>query len=66
MEHHRLPWGSKHGNYTAGDGTYDPTDIEGNYWPSGPSDYDSKGVLIQNNHDITTASQVPSSIIAAA
>ena len=59
------PWGSKHGNYTAGDGSYDPTDIEGNYWPSGPSDYNSKGVLIQGNHNITAADQVPSSIIAA-
>lgn len=60
------PWGSKHVNYTAGDGTYDPTDIEGNYWPNGPSDYDTKKVLIQDNHAVTGAAQVPASIIAAA
>ncbi|MFI0821628.1 right-handed parallel beta-helix repeat-containing protein [Streptomyces sp. NPDC021098] len=60
------PWGSKHGNYTANDGTYDPTDIEGNYWPNGPADYDNKGVLIQKNHNITDPDQVPPSLIAAA
>ncbi|MFF7654391.1 right-handed parallel beta-helix repeat-containing protein [Streptomyces sp. NPDC007983] len=60
------PWGSKHGNYTLGDGTYDPTDIEGNYWPNGPADYDDKGVLIQKNHNIADPDQIPSSLIAAA
>ncbi|MET7683410.1 fibronectin type III domain-containing protein [Streptomyces sp. NPDC005423] len=60
------PWGSKHVNYTLGDGTYDPTDIEGNYWPGGPADYDSKGVLIQDNHAVTGASEVPPALIAAA
>jgi hypothetical protein len=60
------PWGSKHTNYTLNDGTYDPLDIQGNYWPGGPADYNSKGVLIKGNHNITSAGDVPSSIIDAA
>jgi hypothetical protein len=59
------PWGSKHTNYTLNDGTYDPTDIEGDYWPAGPSDYDQKGVVIRNNHNITDPDQIPSTVIAA-
>jgi hypothetical protein len=60
------PWGSRHVNYTANDGTYDPTDIEGNYWPNGPGDSNSKGVVVKGNHNITSSSQVPSSIVNAA
>jgi hypothetical protein len=52
-------------NYTLNDGTYDPTDIEGNYWPNGPGDSNSKGVVVKNNHNITSPSQIPSSIIDA-
>ena len=59
-------WGSKHTNYTLNDGSYDPLDIEGNYWTSGPADYNQKAVLIANNHDITAASQIPAAITAVA
>ena len=62
---HVSPWGSRHVNYTLNDGTYDPTDIEGNYWPNGPSDSNSKGVVIAGNHNITDPGQIPSSIIGA-
>ena len=60
------PWGSNHGNYTKNDGTNDPLDIEGNYWPNGPKDSNSKGVVIKGNHNITSSSQVPAAIINAA
>jgi hypothetical protein len=63
---HVTPWGSNHVNYTLNDGTNDPLDIEGNYWPGGPSDSNSKGVLIKGNHSITSASQVPAAITDAA
>ncbi len=60
------PWGSNHVNYTLNNGTNDPLDIEGNYWPKGPGDSNSKSVLIKGNHNITAASQVPSAIVSAA
>ncbi|TDU01737.1 hypothetical protein EDD99_0108 [Streptomyces sp. 846.5] len=59
-------WGSKHVNYTLNDGSYDPLDIEGNYWTNGPADYDQKSVLIAGNHNITDPSQIPAAITAAA
>jgi hypothetical protein len=59
-------WGSNHTNYTLDDGTYDPLDIENNYWTKGPSDYNAKSVLIAHNHNISGASQVPSSITGTA
>jgi hypothetical protein len=59
-------WGSKHTNYTLNNGTYDPLDIEGNYWTNGPAPYNAKAVLIKNNTNITSASQIPSSITANA
>jgi hypothetical protein len=62
---HTSPWGSRHVNYTLNDGTNDPTDIEGNYWPNGPGDSNSLGVKIAGNHNITSSSQVPSSIVDA-
>jgi hypothetical protein len=62
---HVSPWGSRHGNYTLNDGTNDPTLIEGNYWPNGPGDSNSKGVVVQNNHNITSPSQIPASMISA-
>ena len=55
-------WGSKHTNYTLNNGTYDPLDIEGNYWTNGPAAYNAKSVLIKNNTNITSASQIPASI----
>jgi len=59
-------WGSNHVNYTLNNGTNDPLDIEGNYWTKGPSDSSSKGVVIKGNHNITSASQIPSGITSAA
>ncbi|HTJ66653.1 MAG TPA: right-handed parallel beta-helix repeat-containing protein [Actinospica sp.] len=59
-------WGSNHTNYTLNNDTYDPLDIEQNYWPNGPADYNAKSVLIKNNTNITSSSQIPSSIVAAA
>ncbi len=55
--------GHNHKDTTANDGNNDPLDIEGNYWDKGPADSISKGVIIRNNHPITSPSQVPSSIV---
>jgi hypothetical protein len=59
-------WGSNHTNYTLDNGTYDPLQIEGNYWPDGPAAYNAKSVLIANNTDITASSQIPAAIVSAA
>jgi hypothetical protein len=59
-------WGSNHTNYTLNNGTYDPLDIEHNYWTKGPADYNAKSVLIANNTNITGPSQIPASITGAA
>jgi hypothetical protein len=59
-------WGSKHTNYTLNNGTYDPLDIEGNYWTNGPAPYNAKAVLIKNNTNITSPSQIPASIVSNA
>ena len=59
-------WGSNHTNYTLNNGTYDPLEIENNYWPNGPADSDSKSVVIEDNTNITSSSQIPSSIVTAA
>ncbi|HEY0808263.1 MAG TPA: right-handed parallel beta-helix repeat-containing protein, partial [Pseudonocardiaceae bacterium] len=59
-------WGSNHVNYTLNNGTDDPLDIEGNWWTKGPKDMNSKSVLIQGNHNITSPSQIPASIVSAA
>jgi len=59
-------WGSNHVNYTLNNGTDDPLDIENNWWTKGPANMNSKSVLIQNNHNITSSSQIPASIVSAA
>jgi len=59
-------WGSNHVNYTLNNGTDDPLDIENNWWTKGPANMSSKSVLIQNNHNITSPSQIPASIVSAA
>ncbi|MEU4254489.1 right-handed parallel beta-helix repeat-containing protein [Amycolatopsis sp. NPDC026612] len=57
-----LAWGSKHTDYTLNKGTYDPLDIENNYWENGSADYNQKSVVIRDNHAITDASGIPASI----
>jgi len=59
-------WGSNHTNYTLNNDTYDPLQIEGNYWTDGPADYNAKSVLITGNTNITSSSQVPAAIVSAA
>ena len=48
-------WGSDHTNYTLNNATFDPLDIENNYWTNGPADSNSKSVLIAT----TTTSPAP-------
>ncbi|WP_207925977.1 right-handed parallel beta-helix repeat-containing protein [Actinocrispum wychmicini] len=56
-------WGSTHHNYLPGaTTTNDPTDVEKNYWMNGATK-GSNGVTVKGNTAITTASQIPASII---
>jgi hypothetical protein len=58
-----VAWASRHVDYTANNGNYDATDVENNYWEN-PSSYSSgKGLIVANNHVITSASQIPASIV---
>jgi hypothetical protein len=54
--------GHDHNDTTSGTGR-DPLDIEGNYWTKGRSDTTSAGLIVKNNHPITSSSQIPSSIV---
>jgi hypothetical protein len=54
--------GHDHNDTTSGTGK-DPMDIEGNYWTKGRSDTNSAGILVKGNHKITSASQIPASIV---
>ena len=60
-------WASRHTDYAPGASTtYDPTDVEGNYFEN-PSGYTTGGgVTVANNTTITSGSQVPASIVANA
>ncbi len=59
-----VAWASKHHNYLPGaTTTYDPTDIENNYWMNGVGNTSSSGVTIKGNHAITSPTQIPSSIV---
>jgi hypothetical protein len=57
-------WASKHHDYSTGaTTTYDPTDVENNYWMNGVGNTSSSGVTVKGNHAITSASQIPASIV---
>jgi len=59
---HVTDWGSNHINYTKGDGSQDPLDLEDNYWETGPTDTKNGPVIHKNNHKISGAAGVPASI----
>ena len=54
--------GHDHNDTTSGTGK-DPLDIEGNYWTKGRADTMANGLIVKNNHPITSPSQMPSSIV---
>jgi hypothetical protein len=54
--------GHDHNDTTAGTGK-DPLDIEGNYWTRGRADTTSGGLIVKGNHKITSADQIPASIV---
>ena len=60
-------WASRHTDYAPGaTTTYDPTDVEGNYFQN-PSGYTTGGgVTVAGNTTITTAGQIPAGIVAGA
>jgi hypothetical protein len=57
--------GHDHNDTTSGTGK-DPLDIEGNYWTRGRADTSSNGLIVKNNHPITSSSQIPASLVANA
>ena len=61
-------WGGRHGNYYDGnDGkTFDPLDVESNYWQQGAPDSSEKNVTVKANHIISAVSQSPASIVEKA
>jgi hypothetical protein len=61
-------WGGRHGDYYDGkDGkTYDPLDIESNYWQQGTQDTSEKNVTVKGNHIVNAVSQAPASIVEKA
>jgi hypothetical protein len=59
-------WAGRHTNTTAGDGTYDPEDIEHNWWEAGDPPSSAKGVTLAHNQLITGPSGAPPSIVDAA
>lgn len=56
-------WASRHTDYTANNGNFDATDVENNYWENPANVTTGKGVTVANNHVITSASQIPTSIV---
>jgi hypothetical protein len=62
-----VAWASRHTDYAPGaTTTYDPTDVENNYWENPPSYTTGGGVTVANNTTITDPSQIPSSIVSVA
>ncbi len=60
-------WASRHHDYRPeATTTYDPTDVENNYFQNPASYTTGGGVTVANNTTITDPSQIPSSIIANA
>ena len=60
-------WASRHTDYHPGHSTtYDPTDVENNYFENPPGYSSGNGLTIANNTTITGASGVPASIANAA
>jgi len=57
--------GHDHNDTTSGVGK-DPLDIEGNYWTKGRADTNANGIIVRNNHPITSPSQIPASIVTNA
>jgi hypothetical protein len=60
-------WASRHTDYHPGHNTtYDPTDVEDNYFENPPGYASGNGVTIASNTTITGASGVPAGILNAA
>jgi hypothetical protein len=60
-----ISWTRLHRNW-GGSTQYNPYDIENNYWTNPPPEKTGGGVTIENNHVITSGTQVPAAIVAAA
>ena len=60
-------WASRHHDYRPeATTTYDPTDVENNYFENQAGYTTGGGVVVENNTTITSPSQIPSSIVANA
>jgi len=60
-------WGSTHHNYLPGaTTTNDPTDVKNNFWMNGAANGTNSGVTVSGNTAITSASQIPASIVDSA
>jgi hypothetical protein len=63
LYHNFHSWAGRHGNTTAGDGSYDPEDVEHNWWEGGEPASSAKQVTLAHNQLITGPGDAPSSIV---
>ncbi len=54
--------GHDHKDTTSGVGK-DPLDIQENWWTKGRADTNADGILVKNNHKITSSAQIPASLV---
>lgn len=57
-----IEWTRRHRNW-GGTTQYNPYVISGNYWMKPPPETTGGGVIIQDNHKITSPAQIPASIV---
>jgi hypothetical protein len=63
LYHNFHSWAGRHTNTTAGDGSYDPEDVEHNWWDAGDPASSAKQVTLAHNQLITGPGNAPSSIV---
>src|SRR5207245_1121914 len=63
LYHHFHGWAGRHTDTTAGNGNYDPEDIEHNWWQGGDPPSSAKGVTLAHNQLITGPGGAPASIV---
>jgi fibronectin type III domain protein/parallel beta helix pectate lyase-like protein/glycosyl hydrolase family 141 len=66
LYHNFHSWAGRHTNTTAGDGSYDPEDVEHNWWEGGDPASSAKQVTLAHNQLITGPADAPSSIVDSA
>src|SRR6266545_1962033 len=66
LYHNPIDWTRPHKNYGPGGTVFDPYLIEENHWMKPPTEQTGGGLVIRNNHTITSPGQIPATIVANA